>query len=99
MCLLINYLALCDSRKDYVDTITKVNFPTTNHLLDFLNAKRRFYFANTWGYLVNGTWNGMTGYLVRGEVDIGGNIAILNNYIYVDYAINAFLFLQLNFIN
>nr|ARO70547.1 antennal ionotropic receptor 75q2-2 [Dendrolimus punctatus] len=67
----INHLT--DKVKDYVDTITKVNFPTTNHLLDFLNAQRKYYFANTWGYRVNGTWNGMTGYLVRREVDIGGS--------------------------
>lgn len=59
-------------RDDHIDTITKVNFPTTNHLLDFLNARRKYIFAETWGYKVNGTWNGMTGYLVRGEVEIGG---------------------------
>ncbi|KAF9424006.1 hypothetical protein HW555_000715, partial [Spodoptera exigua] len=67
----INHLS--DGLDDHVDTITKVNFPTTNHLLDFLNAKRKYIFADTWGYKVNGTWNGMTGYLVRGEVEIGGS--------------------------
>lgn len=59
-------------RNDHIDTITKVNFPTTNHLLDFLNASRKYIFADTWGYRVNGTWNGMTGYLIRQEVEIGG---------------------------
>ncbi|CAH1645570.1 unnamed protein product [Spodoptera littoralis] len=67
----INHLS--DGLDDHVDTITKVNFPTTNHLLDFLNAGRKYIFAETWGYKVNGTWNGMTGYLVRGEVEIGGS--------------------------
>ncbi|XP_060802728.1 ionotropic receptor 75a [Amyelois transitella] len=64
---------LTDEINDHIDTITKVNFPTTNHLFDFLNANRKYFFANTWGYHLNGTWNGMTGYLVREEVDIGGS--------------------------
>ncbi|CAB3224086.1 unnamed protein product [Arctia plantaginis] len=67
----INHLS--DGIDDHIDTITKVNFPTTNHLLDFLNATRKYIFAETWGYRVNGTWNGMTGHLVRGEVEIGGS--------------------------
>nr|QLI62102.1 ionotropic receptor 75q2 [Streltzoviella insularis] len=67
----INHLT--DGVNDHIDTITKVNFPTTNHLLDFLNAKRKYIFVETWGYRVNGTWNGMTGYLVREEVEIGGS--------------------------
>ncbi|XP_063618549.1 uncharacterized protein LOC134791452 isoform X2 [Cydia splendana] len=65
---------LYDNVNDHIDTITKVNFPTTNHLLDFLNASRKYVFANTWGYRVNGTWNGMTGYLVKEEVEIGVTI-------------------------
>nr|WPO56523.1 ionotropic receptor [Leucinodes orbonalis] len=64
---------LTDEVNDHIDTITKVNFPTTNHLIDFLNASRKFIFADTWGYRVNGTWNGMTGYLIREEVEIGGS--------------------------
>uniref|UniRef100_A0A0K8TUD4 Ionotropic Receptor n=1 Tax=Epiphyas postvittana TaxID=65032 RepID=A0A0K8TUD4_EPIPO len=64
---------LFDNVNDHIDTITKVNFPTTNHLLDFLNASRKYVFTNTWGYRVNGTWNGMTGYLVREEVEVGGS--------------------------
>nr|AST36236.1 putative ionotropic receptor IR75q.2 [Hedya nubiferana] len=64
---------LFDNVNDHIDTITKASFPTTNHLLDFLNAGRKYVFANTWGYRVNGTWNGMTGYLVREEVEIGGS--------------------------
>ncbi|XP_049869366.1 ionotropic receptor 75a-like [Pectinophora gossypiella] len=64
---------LTDGINDHIDTITKVNFRTTNHLLDFLNATRKYVFANTWGYKVNGTWNGLTGYLIRNEVEIGGS--------------------------
>nr|QMS80364.1 ionotropic receptor [Histia rhodope] len=64
---------LYDQMDDHVDTITKVNFPTTNHLLEFLNATRKYSFTDTWGYRLNGTWNGMSGYLFRGEVEIGGS--------------------------
>ncbi|CAG4980043.1 unnamed protein product [Colias eurytheme] len=67
----INHLT--DGENDHIDTITKVNFPTTNHLLDFLNASRKYIFTDTWGYRINNTWNGMTGYLHRGEVEIGGS--------------------------
>ncbi|CAG9584439.1 unnamed protein product [Danaus chrysippus] len=67
----INHLA--DEVNDHIDTITKVNFPTTNQLLDFLNASRRYVFTNTWGYKHNDTWSGMTGFLDREEVDIGGS--------------------------
>ncbi|XP_013169443.1 PREDICTED: uncharacterized protein LOC106119113 [Papilio xuthus] len=41
--------------------------------MDFLNASRKFVFVDTWGYPVNNTWNGMTGCLARGEVEIGGS--------------------------
>ncbi|CAH0397941.1 unnamed protein product [Chilo suppressalis] len=64
---------LTDGMNDHIDTITKVNYPTTNHLLDFLNASRKYIFTETWGYRVNGSWNGMTGYLIREEVEIGGS--------------------------
>ncbi|XP_038212065.1 ionotropic receptor 75a-like [Zerene cesonia] len=67
----INHLT--DGVNDHIDTITKVNFPTTNHLLDFLNASRKYVFTDTWGYRINNTWNGMTGYLNRAEVEIGGS--------------------------
>lgn len=59
-------------RDDHIDTITKANFRTTNHLLNFLNASRKYVFADTWGYNLNGSWNGLTGHLVREDVEIGG---------------------------
>ncbi|XP_050673047.1 ionotropic receptor 75a-like isoform X2 [Leptidea sinapis] len=67
----INHLE--DGVNDHIDTITKVNYPTTNQLLDFMNASKSYLYANTWGYNQNGSWNGMTGYLARGEVEIGGS--------------------------
>ncbi|XP_045448923.1 ionotropic receptor 75a-like [Melitaea cinxia] len=73
----INHLA--DEVNDHIDTITKVNFPTSNQLLDFLNASRKYIFTSTWGYRNNKTWNGMTGYLEREEVDIGGSPMFLTS--------------------
>ncbi|XP_013143438.1 PREDICTED: uncharacterized protein LOC106107219 [Papilio polytes] len=64
---------LTDGINDHIDTITKVNVLATNYLLDFLNASRKFVFVDTWGYPDNNTWNGMTGCLARGEVEIGGS--------------------------
>ncbi|XP_050346318.1 ionotropic receptor 75a-like [Nymphalis io] len=73
----INHLT--DEVNDHIDTITKVNFPTTNQLVDFLNASRKYIFTDTWGYNHNNTWNGMTGYLKREEVDIGGSPMFLTS--------------------
>nr|QZH55082.1 ionotropic receptor 75q.2 [Achelura yunnanensis] len=64
---------LYDQIDDHIDTISKVNFHTTNHLLEFLNATGKYIFTDTWGYKLNGTWNGMSGYFIRGEVEIGGS--------------------------
>ncbi|XP_046959693.1 ionotropic receptor 75a-like [Vanessa cardui] len=70
---------LTDEVNDHIDTITKVNFPTTNQLMDFLNASRKYVFTDTWGYSQNNTWNGMTGFLEREEVDIGGSPMFLTS--------------------
>ncbi|KAI5651974.1 ligand-gated ion channel domain-containing protein [Phthorimaea operculella] len=68
-----SFYHMTDGINDHIDTLTKVNYRTTNHLLDLLNASRRYVYANTWGYKLNGTWNGLTGYLVRDEVEFGGS--------------------------
>lgn len=38
-----------------------------------LITRLRMYRTNSWGYLKNGTFDGMVGALVRKEVDIGGS--------------------------
>ncbi|XP_037965191.2 uncharacterized protein LOC119691544 [Plutella xylostella] len=55
-----------------IDTLSKVNYHTTNNILYFMNARRRFKITNTWGYEVNGTWTGLTGFMVRKEIEFGG---------------------------
>ncbi|GBP33616.1 Probable glutamate receptor [Eumeta japonica] len=64
---------LTDGLNAHIDPVTKVSFPTINHLFDFINANRKFVYTNSWGYLINGSWSGMTGYLVEGRVEIGGS--------------------------
>lgn len=61
-------------RNKEIDTITKVNYFLTNHLLDFLNATRSFTYVSSWGYKDSGddSWSGMIGQLTRKEADIGG---------------------------
>lgn len=64
---------LDDYRDQHIDTIAKVNFILTNHLINFMNASVRYSIVNTWGYLNkdDGTWNGMIGELTENKADIG----------------------------
>lgn len=66
-----------------IDTITKVNFILTNHLIDFLNGSRAFSFVSSWGYkdVGDGSWSGMIGQLTKKEADIGGYLK-QNKYIF-----------------
>ncbi|XP_063706206.1 glutamate receptor 3-like [Culicoides brevitarsis] len=64
---------LDDYRDQHRDTIAKVNFILTNHLMAFMNATVQFSVVDTWGYLnkENNTWNGMIGELTDNKADIG----------------------------
>lgn len=63
---------LDDYRDKHIDTITKVCFILTNHLISYLNASVRYSIVSSWGYLdSNGSWSGMIGQLVRNEADLG----------------------------
>lgn len=44
----------------------------TAMICDFINATRTMIFTDTWGYFVNGSWNGQIGYIVRGEAELIG---------------------------
>lgn len=60
------------------DSPTKTTYPITNSLINSLNGTANFSVESTWGYLdpKTGIHNGMTGHLVRGEVDIGGEFVL-----------------------
>lgn len=63
---------LDDYRDKHIDTITKVCFILTNHLISYLNASVTYSIVSSWGYLdANGSWSGMIGQLVRNEADLG----------------------------
>lgn len=63
---------LDDYRDKHIDTITKVCFILTNHLISYLNASVTYSIVPSWGYLdANGEWSGMIGQLVKNEADLG----------------------------
>lgn len=63
---------LTDYRDKHIDTITKVCFILTNHLISYLNASVTYSTVSSWGYLDgDGDWSGMIGQLVRNEADLG----------------------------
>lgn len=65
---------LDDYQDKHIDTITKVCFILTNHLISYLNASVKYSIVPSWGYLdANGEWSGMIGQLVRNEADLGGS--------------------------
>nr|ARB05667.1 ionization receptor 75q1 [Mythimna separata] len=61
----------------FVDTLSKSSFRCIDPLYDFLNASRVILFAETWGYPINGTWNGMIGDIKRGKVDLCGIVTFI----------------------
>ncbi|PZC86346.1 hypothetical protein B5X24_HaOG200843 [Helicoverpa armigera] len=61
-----------------VDTVAKSTFRSINPLFDFLNASRRILFNDTWGYKVNGTWNGMIGEINTGKAELCGMVTFMS---------------------
>ena len=60
-------------RERHVDTLTKVNFALSAHLMDFVNSTPNFIFTSSWGFpMPKGGFNGMIGQLIRQEAEIGG---------------------------
>lgn len=55
-------------------TTFSIHFVLTNHL-SFVRNRWIVYRTNSWGYLKNGTFDGMIGALVRKEIDVGGSPA------------------------
>ncbi|XP_069698812.1 ionotropic receptor 75a-like [Periplaneta americana] len=63
---------LSNTVNKHIDTITKVNDALFHHVVDILNASVDMTIVNTWGYPdSSGNWSGLTGYLQRGQADIG----------------------------
>ncbi|KAG8235410.1 hypothetical protein J437_LFUL015866, partial [Ladona fulva] len=60
------------------DTSTKMNYHIISHILDVMNASGHFKVVDSWGYEQNGTYDGMVGQILRGEVEIGGTPLLIN---------------------
>lgn len=67
----INHLD--DYRDGHLDTIAKVNYILTNHLVSYINATINYTIVDTWGYFDKNTstWTGMIGDLVKNRADLG----------------------------
>ncbi|XP_055678017.1 ionotropic receptor 75a-like [Lutzomyia longipalpis] len=65
---------LTDYQEREIDSITKVNYVLTHHLMDVMNASKEFIFTNSWGIKnrTSGKWDGMVGDLVDERADLGG---------------------------
>ncbi|XP_049869351.1 uncharacterized protein LOC126369101 [Pectinophora gossypiella] len=59
-------------------------------IYDFLNATRVTVFSNHWGYVINGTMNGIVGTLARGEAEFGGTPVFITQerMVYCHYLVN-----------
>ncbi|XP_059610088.1 glutamate receptor 2-like [Phlebotomus argentipes] len=65
---------LDDYTDKHIDSITKVNYRTTNIIMDMLNATRKFTVSSSWGIKnqTTGKWDGMLGEVLDGRAEIGG---------------------------
>ncbi|XP_046823529.1 ionotropic receptor 75a-like [Vespa crabro] len=54
----------------HVDTMMRYNYGLIIQLMDYYNITMNLMRGTTWGYLVNGTWNGILSDMLRGVVDI-----------------------------
>ena len=59
----------------HVDTISKVSYILTNHLIAYINASVKYSIVDSWGYpnKTTGHWNGMIGQLMRNEAVLGAS--------------------------
>lgn len=59
-----------------MDTVSKVNFLITSITADYMNATKKYRFAETWGYTKGNStvFNGLVGDLQRRVGDVGGNL-------------------------
>ncbi|KAK2576493.1 hypothetical protein KPH14_005819 [Odynerus spinipes] len=54
----------------HVDTMMRYNYGLILQLVDYYNISMNLIRGKTWGYLINGTWNGIIADMIRGVVDI-----------------------------
>ncbi|XP_046748190.1 ionotropic receptor 75a-like isoform X2 [Diprion similis] len=57
----------------HLDTMHRYNYALIRNLRDYYNFTIHLKLTDSWGYLINGTYNGMMGDLIAGIADIGGS--------------------------
>lgn len=70
---------LDDLRYAHIDFPAKLSYAITSRLIEAVNASVEYNFVNTWGYgdmRYPKKLKGMMGHLVRGEIDVGGDIQL-----------------------
>ncbi|THK33133.1 ionotropic receptor 75a [Diachasma alloeum] len=55
----------------HYDTMHRYNFALTRQLRDYYNFTMNLSRGTTWGYLINGSFNGIIGDMIKGIVDFG----------------------------
>ncbi|XP_063982332.1 ionotropic receptor 75a-like isoform X2 [Diachasmimorpha longicaudata] len=53
-----------------MDTMTRAHYPVAMYLQDMYNFSIKIHQATTWGYLVNGSFNGLIGDIISGFIDM-----------------------------
>ncbi|XP_055610964.1 uncharacterized protein LOC129757700 [Uranotaenia lowii] len=64
---------LSTPKNTHLDSVHRYNFGLMSYLRDYFNFRFITRRTKSWGYLRNGTFDGMIGALARREVDIGGS--------------------------
>ncbi|XP_055325553.1 uncharacterized protein LOC129579470 [Sitodiplosis mosellana] len=57
----------------HLDSMNRFNYRLLSYVREMFNFRWVVYRTNSWGYLKNGTFDGMIGSLVRKEIDVGGS--------------------------
>ncbi|VVC86477.1 unnamed protein product, partial [Leptidea sinapis] len=65
-------------RNIFQDPVSRVNYRQLGPIHDFMNATRVTLFTKTWGYILNGSYNGMVGDLTTGNADLAGTMIYMN---------------------
>ncbi|XP_053686713.1 uncharacterized protein LOC128736261 [Sabethes cyaneus] len=64
---------LSTPKNTHLDSVHRYNFGLMSYLKDYFNFSFIMRRTKSWGYLRNGTFDGMIGALARREVDLGGS--------------------------
>lgn len=67
----------------YANTPAKYGYRYTAMICEFINATRVGKVTDTWGYFVNGSWDGQIGHIVRGEAELTGWIYHLELHFFI----------------